>query len=158
MHPNAHPPDDLSNLERRLASWQPADEGLEADAMLFAAGRASVRPRATRLLWPALACAMTVVTLFLGVCLKSERDERVALARLLEQQAPVPPPAPSPVAEPPAPVEALSPSSLLAAQHALEQGLDAWPPSTATPAPDPGPPPTADPVLQVRRLDLVLGP
>ena len=43
MHPDPEFPGDLSDLERRLASWQPASAGLNADAMLFAAGQAAAR-------------------------------------------------------------------------------------------------------------------
>ncbi len=46
--------DDLTDLERRLSSWEPTTEGLDSDALLFAAGRASARPGLGRFVWPAL--------------------------------------------------------------------------------------------------------
>ena len=49
--------DDLSDFERHLAGWQPASDGLNADAMLFAAGQAAGRRGRSQLLWPVLCCA-----------------------------------------------------------------------------------------------------
>src|SRR5687768_16336387 len=125
-------PDDLSDLERRLAAWQPVAQGLDADAMLFAAGRAS-RPRC--LLWPALTVSLAALVLALGVWALRERSERHALAERLRQPA-----APEPAAPSPSPVPAEEPaegpraSSLLAARRALEHGLEAWPPQPVVPA------------------------
>ena len=44
MQTNPNSADDLSELERKLAGWRPSTAGLDADRMLFAAGRNSVRP------------------------------------------------------------------------------------------------------------------
>ena len=47
-------PDDLSEIERRLSVWRPNAEGLNRDAMLYAAGLAAGKAERGRLLWPAL--------------------------------------------------------------------------------------------------------
>jgi hypothetical protein len=145
-------PDDLSDLERRLAAWQPAAQGLDADAMLFAAGRAS-RPR--RLLWPALTVSLAALAVALGAWALQERSGRLALAEQLRQPAaPAPePPSPSPVpAEEP---EGPQASSLLAARQALEHGLEAWPPQ---PVALTGPRPPSRPVLRAGDRNALLGP
>ncbi len=151
--------DDLSPLERRLAAWQPAADGLDADAMLFAAGRASVRPGRGRFLWPALTGLLCVLLAAEGVWLAVERSERLSLARQMRKQ----PPASSPLPAPPAvPAEsysddAASPDSLLTARRTYEQGLEAWPPESE------GQTGTAEApsnvrILQVRHPDGLLDP
>jgi hypothetical protein len=126
--------EDLSAAERRLSAWRPAVDGLDADAMLFAAGRASARPGPGRFVWPALAACLALTSVGLGVWLMNERAERLALAR------PIPDPMPAPAVvlpEPPA-SEPIAPDSYLASQRALEEGLDAWParPQAAMPPED----------------------
>src|SRR5262245_45186807 len=79
---------DLNELERRLAAWRPAADGLDPDSVLFAAGRASVRPSPARFAWPALAAGFACVAAVLGAALASERSERMTLALLLEQRTP----------------------------------------------------------------------
>ncbi len=158
---DTHPrrPDDLSEVERRLAAWEPAADGLDADALLFAAGRASVRPGPARFLWPALTAGMAALAVVLGVWLAAERTERLDLARQLRQPAPAP--APSPAVSPPEPPSAEEerpPNSLFAARRALELGLDAWPPQAVSRARTPGPTPPDPPVLQVGWRDVLLDP
>jgi hypothetical protein len=84
--------DDLSDFERRLAGWQPASGSLDADTMLFAAGRGSARPNRA---WIALAAALTVA-------------QTLTLALWWSQPAPpvaqVPPPT-TPLPASPAPPE-----------------------------------------------------
>jgi hypothetical protein len=146
--------DDLTDIERRLTACEPSSAGLDADAMLFAAGRAAARRGPTRFVWPALAAGLAAATVVLGVWLKAERDERLILAGRLEQMRPAPELPPSPPAAVPAepPGESQPPSSsVIAARPALEQGLDAWP---AAPAP-PGPPSPNPPVLRVGRPDML---
>lgn len=157
MDTHPHRPDDLSELERRLAACEPAADGLDADAMLFAAGRASARPGPARFLWPALAACLAALAVVLGVWLVAERSERLDLARQLRQPAPAPDPPPAPPPEPPT-AEERPPNSLLAARRALEQGLDAWPPQPVAGAQTPGPPPPDPPVLQVGWRDVLLDP
>jgi hypothetical protein len=131
---DTHDAGDLSELERRLSSWKPASEGLNTEAMLFAAGRAAGRTGIARIVWPVLACVMTVLAIGLGVWLESERTERQMLAQQLRQQSPTPRPAltaPSPAVIAPInspATDELPPESFLVAHRALELGLDAWPP------------------------------
>jgi hypothetical protein len=99
MDAKARNPEDLTDLERRLVGWRPDAAGLDPDAMLFAAGRASVRPSPTRFVWPAIAACMAVVALALGGWAAKERTERLELARLIQQPTPVLP-APATVPEP----------------------------------------------------------
>ncbi len=154
-------PDDLSELERRLSAWAPAPDGLSADAMLFAAGRAAARPGPARFVWPALAGVMTVLAVGLGASLWSERGERLFLAQRLSQQpqAPAPaPPTPSPFSPPePLTADEPGPDSFLAAHLALQQGWD-WPPANAVRPEAPGPPPPERPVLQVGHRGAFLDP
>jgi hypothetical protein len=150
-------PDGVSDLERRLAACAPSADGLDADAMLFAAGRASARPDRARFVWPALTAALAVTAAVLGVWLAAERAGRIELARKLQQSAPVPQPpavAPVPPAAPEPPTANQPPtSSVLASHQALEQGLDAWPPAPVSDADPPGPPRSDPPVLRVGRPD-----
>jgi len=99
MDANARNPEDLTDLERRLAGWRPDAAGLDPDAMLFAAGRASVRPSPTRFVWPTIAACMSVVAMGLGSWAAKERTGRLELARLMQQPTPVVP-APTTVQEP----------------------------------------------------------
>jgi hypothetical protein len=133
MDKHSHSPEDLNELERRLAAWQPSAEALDADAVLFAAGRASVQPGRTRFVWPALSALLTALAIVLGLWLVNERNERLALAGRLherptstDEHSPSVPvgeiaPSASPGLEEPAP------DSYLASRRALEKGLDAWP-------------------------------
>ena len=161
MHAHHDRPDDLSEVERQLAAWAPAADGLDADAMLFAAGRDSAQSHPARFLWPALAGCLAVLSVVLGVWLAAERAERLNLARQLEIQAPttVPPPA-FPTVSPldPPIAEARSPDSLLASRPALEQGLDAWPPVAVGGAVSSGPSSPESPVLRVGSRDVLFGP
>src|SRR5207253_534507 len=111
-------PDDLNDLEQRLSAWRPSAAGLDADAMLFAAGRASAR-RAW-LAWPVISACTALLAAALGVWLAAERAERLALVQQIRQQARVPAPAPpvSAADEPPT-EEAPAPDSYLAVRRAL---------------------------------------
>src|SRR6266852_6201889 len=113
--------DDLTDVERRLAAYTPSATGLDADAMLFAAGRASVRPGPARFVWPGLTVGLTTVALVLGVWLATERAERLELAQQLRQTLPPHVPSPSPSPSPgdaptePATEQERAPNSLFAA-------------------------------------------
>jgi hypothetical protein len=146
---NTHP-NDLSELERRLVACQPSAAGLDADAMLFAAGRASVRPGRARYLWPALTAGLAAFAMVLGTGWAVERGERLAL--LVERRNPAPPPTPLPPPAPPEAPTAQQPAStsVLSWHTMLEHGLDDWPPP---PPPDGRSGPSPDePVLRVGRL------
>jgi len=84
MDANLSNPDDLNELERRLANWTPTPQGLNTDAMLFAAGRASAPGSKTRLVWPMVSGGLAVVIVFLGIRLSAERAERLALLQELD--------------------------------------------------------------------------
>lgn len=142
---DAHP-DDLNDLERRLAAWQPAADGLDADRLLFAAGRASVR---SRLAWPMLAAGLALGALGLGTWGASERTERLALAQLVHERSV---PAPVPVMPEPSP-EPPSPHSVLASHRLLERGLDAWPAPASGPESPLSP---SRPVLRAGQTDALL--
>jgi hypothetical protein len=88
---------DLSDFERHLAGWQPASDGLSADAMLFAAGQAAGRRERSRLLWPLLCAFLTVYAAGLGVWGLSERALRQALASRLSDRSPAHSASPAPV-------------------------------------------------------------
>jgi hypothetical protein len=152
----------MNEVERRLAAWQPAGAGLDADALLFAAGRASARPGATRFVWPALAACASLLAIALGIWLVDERADRMALARQLRQQShmlantpsssPAPDPTPESVEEEP------PPDSYLAGHRALDKGLEDWPMSAVI-RPDPlGPMPPHSSILRAGRLDGLLEP
>jgi hypothetical protein len=81
MRPN----DELTPLERQLAACRPAATGLDADAMLFAAGKAAGRE--SRLIWTGVAGVFAFISVALGAALVGERSERLALAAQLDRQA-----------------------------------------------------------------------
>jgi len=87
MDTHSSHPDDLKKLEARLANWKPAPEGLDPEAMLFAAGRASAPVGKAWLAWP-VACGCLVLTVVaLGVRLSAERSERLALLREIQRMS-----------------------------------------------------------------------
>jgi hypothetical protein len=68
----ANEPEGLNAFESRLAAWRPVSDGLDADRLMFAAGRASVRGR---LAWPTAAVSLALMSLCLGQRLLWERAE-----------------------------------------------------------------------------------
>jgi hypothetical protein len=112
------PEPDLTELERRLSGWRPANDGLDADAMLFAAGRASVRRSPGRFAWPAVAAGLIFTVGVLGSRLANEREtNRDLLARLQ--------PTDMPVVVDARPLE-LPQSSYFFARRAVERDPDSW--------------------------------
>ncbi len=103
---------ELNNLARSLARLVPRPAAIDRDALLFEAGKRSVRaPYA----WIAVACGMTLIATILAVALLV-RPEPATVIRY--QPAPVHAPASAPVDQAPAiiapeekPVEPSSPSS-----------------------------------------------
>lgn len=163
---DTHPdrPEDLNALERRLSAWQPSSDGLAADAVLFAAGRASVRPGPFRFLWPALTVLLSVLSVGLGLWLTDERSQRLALVRLLHEPPPaltvnpsLPPASDSSPVEPPRSDE-LPPDSYLASRRALEEGLDAWPSRIVVRGGTAAPSLTKPPILTPGQRDALLEP
>ena len=120
--------DDLNDLERRLSDWRPASAGLDADGVLFAAGRALVGPGWGRIAWPVLSGCLALLAAVLGADLSQERAARLELIAQLRGQKPAAvaskPPAPeadeTPSPEPPAA------DSYLAAHWALASNPDSW--------------------------------
>lgn len=162
MDANSHHTDDLSGLERRLASWAPAVEGLNVDAMLFAAGRASVCSSPTRFVWPALACGMAALATVLAVCLRLEHAQRLELAQQFQQLAPAPLAEPSFAPSPP-PTESTADeepplSSLLVAHRVLERGLEDWPDPKLDRSDKPSTPQPPSSIFQVGQRDVLLDP
>jgi hypothetical protein len=151
MHANDPHADDLSRFEKRLAGWHPTAAGLDADALLFAAGRASARPPRGRLVWPLLACALALVSLGLGGWLAVERGERLALAESLHRQNSAT--VPDAVANLPTNGDEVSPPGYLVVRNIVTQeGLDAWPKPPQTIGP-PDPAFSNKPIPQVWRRD-----
>jgi len=152
MPPHSDPANDLTDLERCLAGWQPSRTGLDADRMLYAAGRASARPRLR--LWASLAGLMTLVALLLTGVLIQARMEQGALSRQLaevrEQQIRPEPEAPASSPEPGASNSYLHVRNLL-----LQGGVEAWP--TLAPGDKPAPKqPPGEPIWHVgQRWDLI---
>jgi hypothetical protein len=85
MDTHSDNPDELSGVEERLAHWRPGSGGLDADAMLFAAGLAAGRRGRHRFVAPALCGLMAVAAVSLGAWGMRERAERLALAGRLDQ-------------------------------------------------------------------------
>jgi hypothetical protein len=140
--------DNLTDVERCLTGCQPSPQGLDADAMLYAAGRASLRGVVrARLWWACAAGTMTAVALGLGVWLSVERGERQALQDQLREQrqileTPAPVPAPSPSEEGPPRADYLTVRDLL-----IDKGVDAWrepDPGRSDQPRDPASPPLAE--------------
>jgi hypothetical protein len=164
MDKHSYLPEDLNELERRLSAWQPNSAGMDADTVLFAAGRASVRPGPARIAWPALTTVLAALAIVLGLCLADERSERLTLAHRLRERPPAPTlnswprsavnivPAESPAHDEP------PPDGYLASRRALERGLDAWP-SRALARSGPTNPSLADPpVLSLGQREALLDP
>jgi hypothetical protein len=154
-HPHS---DDMNDLERRLSGWAPASAGLDADAMLYAAGRAAGRPGPARFVWPALTGMLSLLVVALGSWLAVERSERLLLAQQLRQQTPASSPSLSaPVVPIEATDDAANPDSYLAARRAYREGLDAWPgeQTSRTDMPDL---PVKVPIYQVGHRDGLLDP
>jgi hypothetical protein len=128
MDTHPAPAGDLNDLEHRLAEWRPSSTGLDADGMIFAAGRASVRCGFGRVAWPIVSGCLAVLAGVLLVGLDQERAARRELvARLREQTTIVVPmpsaetgPGESPLSEPPAA------NSYLASHRLLNENFEAW--------------------------------
>ncbi len=80
--------DNLSDCERRLARWRPDSTGLDTDAMLFAAGAASVERGGGQRFWVASCGLLIALTAVLGTWALLERAERQLLAAHLHERTP----------------------------------------------------------------------
>jgi hypothetical protein len=159
MHQNdPHREADLSDLERRLGDWRPTEAGLQADAMLFAAGLAAGRRGRGRLLWPVVCVLLALQTAGLGVWALSERAERQALADRLHEQAPAPQaPAPTVVAVS-VPFYTPSPNDYYQLRRTMEQDPNAWLSAAPAATQSPVPPPPEPVILKAGERDGLLGP
>lgn len=125
-HPSSA--DELNDLERRLSEWRPSAAGLNADQMLFAAGRNSVRPGWGRNASSLVSAGLAVLAIVLGVGLVQEREaRRDLLAKFHEQRAPIDSgPYDVPATSEILAGEAASVRDYVAARSALAQNPDAW--------------------------------
>jgi hypothetical protein len=146
---------DLSDFERRLADWQPASRGLDADAMLFAAGQAAGRRGSNQLVWPALCALLAVQAAGLGAWAVSERAERQALASRLPERAPTSGQSPAiVVAVIPGPSYEPSPGDYLSTRRVLEQDPKGWLAAVQLAGPQAlGQPPVHPAILTPRQRD-----
>jgi hypothetical protein len=143
MHP--HTPrheDDLNDLESRLSGWRPGNEGLDAAAMLYAAGVAEGRRGRSTLLWPAACVLLAGLAAGLGGWGLAERAERQALASRLRDRAPTPRESPATaVAVVPEPFDRPSPDGYLSLRRRMEQDPNRWLAPLQPEGPLPTPPP-----------------
>jgi hypothetical protein len=159
MDAQPSPSDDMSDLEHRLSGWRPSNAGLDADGVLFAAGRASVRPGWGPIAWPIVSGCLVLLAATLGVGLSQERAARLELTAQLRDSKPAvasaPPSAPepdeAPLDEPPAA------NSYLAARRALAGNPDSWLAAAKT-EPAAGPPPLNRPIWNVGSYPDMLEP
>lgn len=85
-------PEDLTPLEAALAGVSPAPPRLDRDALMYVAGRASVRrPR----LWPAIAAGFALLSMGLGVRLATVEPRVVERTIFVRDTAAEPGPYPS---------------------------------------------------------------
>jgi hypothetical protein len=156
---DAHTPrdeDDLSAVERRLTGWRPGGAGLDADAMLFAAGLAT--GRRGRLFGLAVSGLLAVLAAGLGAWALTERAERQALASRLRDRT-AHPKAPPKTDVPAGPASSYEPSEgdYLSMRRRMEQDPNGWP-AARQPAGRPalGPPPPQPAILTARQRDGLL--
>ncbi len=84
MNPPDRPsPDDVSNLERRLAGWTPAPASSGRDRILFEAGVAAGR---RQMRWP-MAAVLVALAVWSGGWMFHERSERRILERALVERS-----------------------------------------------------------------------
>lgn len=120
-------PDDLSEIERRLSVWRPSAEGLNRDAMLYAAGLGAGKAGRGRRLWPALCSLLAVFAAAVGVWGLNERAERQFLIGRLHEHSPSSAASPmNALVAAPQSASATSPDSYLNLRRQLEQDPGRW--------------------------------
>ena len=147
---DTHPshPNDLNKVEARLASWKPAPEGLDPEAMLFAAGRASAHAGKFRFVWPIACGCLALAVVALGARLSAERSERLVLLGEIQQRSPEAAPVSTSVldVQPPA---SLGADSYLVLRREWERQSGEWTARPVDPIEAPnGPGATEPPVLR----------
>jgi hypothetical protein len=137
MATNSHDGEkDVTDLERRLAGWSPGADGLETDAMLFAAGLAAGRRGNVRIISLTVCGFLAAVATGLGIWGLSERAERLSLAQRIRERSPsINASGPTAVVMIPRILYEPSPDDYLSMRRLLEQ--DNLP---ELPAPGPNPP------------------
>ena len=144
--------DNLSDIEGQLAQWRPGADGLDADAMLFAAGLAAGRRGRGRLLGPALCGLLAILAAGLAAWGLAERSERQALASRLRQRQPSPDPAAvTDVAAITKSSYEPSPNDYLSIRRQMEQDPDRWLASQQSNGPKVSGPPLAQPEILTPR-------
>jgi hypothetical protein len=143
--------DDLSEFERHLAGWRPSPGGLDADAMLFAAGRAAGRRGRGQLLWPVLCALLTVQAVGLGVWGVTERAERLALASRIPKSAQIDSASPATVVVLEESSYKSSPGDYLSTRRQLEQDPNGWLASLQSTGSQPFMPPPPQPAILTPR-------
>jgi len=144
MDTHSSHPDDLKKSEARLADWKPAVDGLDPEAMLFAAGRASARAGKSRFVWP-IACGCLALTVAaLGARLTAERSERLALLREIQQKSSEASLASPSVLDEQPPVS-LGPDSYLVLRREWERQSGEWTAQPVDPIEAPNRPGTTEP-------------
>ncbi|HLW64837.1 MAG TPA: hypothetical protein VKS79_05910 [Gemmataceae bacterium] len=139
MQANFH---EMNEIERRLAACAPAGDGLKADAMLFAAGRASARRSPATFLWPVAFTALSLLTITVYSMWMNEHQERIAMASQLRQILMAAPTSPLKPGTAPEEYDRGS-GGLLEVHRALEQNRDPLPAEpeiffgTSRPSPEP---------------------
>jgi hypothetical protein len=150
--------DDLNDLERRLSGWRPDAEGLDADAMLFAAGLAAASSRRGSFWGTALCGVLALLAVGLGAWGLTERAERLALVSRVGEPARSPSVSPAnPAVVPQGPAYTPSPGDYFSLRRQMEQdpsGLLAPAQPEGVQAPRPPQPATA--ILRAGELDTLL--
>jgi hypothetical protein len=147
--------EDLSEVERHLAGWKPDAGNLDADAMLFDAGRAAGGGGRGALLWPALCAFLAAQAAGLGVWGLSERTERLALAGRLRDGTPAAnvPAAPAVVVLPESSYTPL-PDDYFHLRRRAEQDPGRWLASSRSERTQPpGPPPPSPAIFSAGQRD-----
>ena len=88
METNPTPDGELNELERRLGEWRPSTVGLNADQMLFAAGRDSVRPGRGRNAGLIASGCLALLATALATGFMHERQARIDLFTQLQNLRP----------------------------------------------------------------------
>jgi hypothetical protein len=138
------PESELNDVERRLSGWWPASDGLDADAMLYAAGRASVTRSPLRFAWPAIAACLAIATSIVSARLVHERTQNQQLFARLWAIETTPRLDSGPLT--------LPETSLFAARRALDRDPDGW----MAPAPSGDEPAISQPALHAGQRDFEL--
>jgi hypothetical protein len=141
---------DSADIERRLAGWRPEADGLNPDAMLFAAGRAT---RQSSRYWPFASAIFAALAIGLGIWGFGEREGRLALIRNHDRRS-------TPIAAPPDqaparadPANTPSPTGFWSMRRTFEEDPDRWMTARAPESPNAAVPPSGQAILTVRSDD-----